>query len=115
DSTGRYGTNYTIWTMNADGSNLQRLTSGTRDLNPSFSPDGTRLVYFRGDSPGGGDPEQDWIMDANGANQTRLIVGVGADDTPSYLHDGSKIIFSWKVPPEGYKHICSANPDGSGI
>jgi TolB protein len=35
-----------IWTMQANGSGLRRLTSNTaEDLAPNWSPDGSRLVF----------------------------------------------------------------------
>jgi hypothetical protein len=38
--------NYEIYVMNADGSNQQRLTSSIySDLNPTLSPDGTKIVF----------------------------------------------------------------------
>jgi Tol biopolymer transport system component/DNA-binding winged helix-turn-helix (wHTH) protein len=40
----RAGT-YNIWRMNADGTQLQRLTKGPWENTPSFSPDGKWVVY----------------------------------------------------------------------
>jgi len=41
--------NYEIYVMNADGSNQLRLTDHPGDdMYPSWSPDGTRIVYASG-------------------------------------------------------------------
>ena len=37
-----------LYLMNADGSNVRRLTDGFDDRHPSFSPDGSRVVFERG-------------------------------------------------------------------
>ena len=46
--------NYSIWTMDADGSNRKQVTfNGIEDLEPAISPDGRYIVYasFEGTSP----------------------------------------------------------------
>src|SRR6185437_16651927 len=36
-----------IWTANADGTSPTKLTTGTSDREPSFSPDGSRIAFER--------------------------------------------------------------------
>src|SRR5262245_21095998 len=38
---------FELWSMNPDGTGRHRLTSGARDSGPRFSPDGTRIAFFR--------------------------------------------------------------------
>jgi Tol biopolymer transport system component len=61
-----------IWSVNSDGSNLQKLTHTTRlEFAPVFSPDGLRIVYARGARIYSNEL---WIMDSDGANQAQLLV-----------------------------------------
>lgn len=56
-----------IYTVNADGSNLQRLTFG---LDPAFSPDGTKIAFVRqGPIPGL------YVINADGTNEQNLFGG----------------------------------------
>jgi Tol biopolymer transport system component len=41
----RFG--YGIYTMNPDGTGLRRLTTGARDTNPAWSPDGKTVAFIR--------------------------------------------------------------------
>ncbi len=50
DGTGRAGwEDVEIWVMNADGSGATRLAAGH---DPTFSPDGERILFYRDDDPG---------------------------------------------------------------
>jgi hypothetical protein len=59
-----------IWTLNSDGSNLRRLTDFSA-LDPSFSPDGTEIVYTDTRVENG----WLWIMNLDGSNK-RQITGI---------------------------------------
>jgi WD40-like Beta Propeller Repeat len=75
-----------IYVMNADGTNLRRLTSTPEvdEVDPSFAPDGRRVVYFRWPVQGRGDsaPEESgelWIVGTDGRGAHRLIRGSNPD------------------------------------
>jgi Tol biopolymer transport system component len=72
-----------IWVINADGSNPQKFTGGWDShfviyngggLEPSWSPDGQKIIYARyskeiRETPGNG---KLWMMDATGRNKQQL-------------------------------------------
>ena len=60
-----------IYVVTADGSTLQKLTSrhNSWDKHPSFSPDGSQIVFFSNRDSG---RRQLWIMNADGSNQRNL-------------------------------------------
>lgn len=76
-------------------SSPRRLTSGTGDTSPRWSPDGSRLAFVRaGDGPG-----QVWLLAADGGEPeqvTDLPLGAGA---PVWSPDGSRIAFTATVDP----------------
>ena len=57
-----------IFTINPDGTGLNRLTTSDSDQNPAWSPNGDKIAYR-----GGGCCV--YVMDANGANQTYFAPG----------------------------------------
>lgn len=59
--------------MNPDGSGVRRLTRTDGDINPSWSPDGTQVVFERAAENASCDPcAQLWIVDADGTAERRL-------------------------------------------
>jgi Tol biopolymer transport system component len=117
------GTPDEIWTMNADGTDRTQLTTGTgacdngetHDEEPTWSPDGTRIVFTRNDGTG----QDVWVMNGDGSGQTRLThfgeVG-GCDgstlaENPSWSPDGSEIVFTAQGSPQASATQVSSNED----
>jgi eukaryotic-like serine/threonine-protein kinase len=101
-----------IWTARADGSDAKRVEGvpfswypGT--LNPSFSPDGTSIVYFMPEIGPNGDF---WIVPSGGGTPRQLTHDLTEGGGPIWTRDGRFIIFSslrggsrtlWRVPAAG--------------
>lgn len=82
--------NLDIYTMDPDGGNVQRVTTDPdADAWPSWSPDGSRLVFVRyGTNPG------IWVVNADGTGEAQLAGnGNDVDDGPVWSPDGTRIAF----------------------
>lgn len=81
-----------IYVVSADGTGLRRLSPelprGVLDMRPSWSPDGTQIAFTRytnedvAASPEDGDI---WIIDADGADATRVTHGSAIDNWPQWV------------------------------
>ena len=118
-----------VYVMNADGSNVRRLTHGVDVANdvydesyaPRWSPDGSKISYTF--APSSGDREI-YVMDPDGANKTN-ITGPHEDGflqwddyIASWSPDGSQLVFgAIRFADEedgGVTDIVIANADGTG-
>jgi tol-pal system beta propeller repeat protein TolB len=97
-----------IWTMNADGSGAVQLTVGGGNFFPSWSPDGTKIVFVSNRTGSW----QIWSMNANGANQTQLT-NVPNNNFPSWSPDGTKILFTSNRT--GNDDVFVMNTDGTNV
>ena len=97
--------------MNADGTGLIEFPDQTLcQFDPSFTPDGTRIVFDRYD-PATND-EAFWSMDRNGNDRQRI--GPCCAD-PNVSPDGEKLSFlGFNGDPDGSALITS-NMDGSNV
>jgi len=108
-----------IWTMNPDGSQLRKLTSGPLyDAQSDWSPDGQKIAFRRG--PDGSHALEVWAMDLYGGNQTALAFpnprGARNQFTsqPSWTPDGQGLLFRAQVPPRlDESDIWTMKTDGS--
>jgi TolB protein len=94
-----------VWTMNADGSDAVNLTSegepaaGWQDAQPSWSPDGTRIVFTS--TRGGGEDSDIFVMNADGSGISPVTATEDPEHAPDWSPDGSRIVFSSERTSEG--------------
>lgn len=102
-----------IWIMDADGQNMQRLTSlpGQED-HPSFSPFGDQVVFSETD-PTNFTANLQIVSSAPGAAPRALTSQGFHDWNPSWGTQG--IIFSSDRPATEGSYIWKVQPDGSGL
>ncbi|MBP2326399.1 dipeptidyl aminopeptidase/acylaminoacyl peptidase [Kibdelosporangium banguiense] len=77
---------YAIWLVGTRTGQPRQLTRGKADTSPSWSPDGTKVVFLRS--------EQLWLLPIDGGEPeqlTTLALGAGA---AAWSPDGTKIAFS---------------------
>ena len=81
-----------LYRMPITGGEATRLTSGLpHDMQPRFSPDGSRIVFV---SDRSGD-ENVWLIDAEGGEPTQLSKGVGSVFlSPEWMPDGKYVVVS---------------------
>jgi Tol biopolymer transport system component len=100
-----------IWAVNSDGTALVNLShSAARDAYPTWSPEGTRIVFSSNRARG----RNLWIMNADGTGLRRLTRGNrDADSAPTISPDGRRIAFARRV--RGDQEIYVMNLDGTGV
>jgi Tol biopolymer transport system component len=102
------GNHAEIYVMNADGSNVTRLTVTDQpswSSKAAWSPDGNKITYAS--SQGSYPATSIWVMDADGSNPIDLNV---SGSRPSWSPDGTKIVFDNN--PNG---IYVMNADGTNV
>jgi TolB protein len=108
-SLGRDDGNSNIFAMDLRSRTTTRLTdSGSIDTSPSYSPDGSRVVFT---SDRGGQP-QIYVMGADGSGQNRISFGGGSYSTPVWSPRGDLIAFTKQSG--GEFQIGVMRTDGSG-
>ncbi len=98
-----------IYTINPNGSGIQRLTFGGTGMFPAWSPDGRRIAYA-GPAPYA---FAIWIMNANGSSPHQLThPGRSEDLRPAWSPNGKRIAFDRLFGSTTVMWIMNA--DGTG-
>jgi TolB protein len=102
------GGNTDVYVMDLRSRQSRRITSDPAiDTSPSFSPDGTKIVF---NSDRGGS-SQIYVMDADGSGARRISFGSGRYTTPVWSPKGDFIAFTKQAGSQF--HIGVMRPDGS--
>lgn len=98
-----------IYIMRADGSEVQRLTTGLGATVQAWSPDGTKLTFG---SRKDGNPEL-YVVSRDGAHVQRLTDFPGPDFYAQWSPDGQQIVFT--SGRDGNQEIYVMQADGSDV
>jgi Tol biopolymer transport system component len=109
-----------IWVIRADGTGARRVTSGGFDVEPVFSPDGTRIAFSRITNPGEGDPQIQSLLTVNtdGTDVREVVAPRAGLQHPDWSPDGKWLGFdisSWQrdLPDSGA--LLVVRPDGTAL
>ena len=101
-----------IYKMNADATNLVRLTRHPAiDTHPVWSPDGEKLVFTS--NRRNGSTWEIYVMNADGKKLVQLTTNnqpvPAYDESPSWSPDGGKIVFASNREGNGEIYVMDAN------
>ncbi len=98
---------YRLFAVPVDGGSPIQLTDGpANDLEPSWSPGGTRIAFERAPQEGGG--SNIYVMNVEGSNATKLTDKPALDTWPVWSPDGQWVLY------ERGGTLVAVHPDGSG-
>lgn len=107
----------TIYTMNADGTNVVRINHNARgESNPKFSPNGNKILF----SSEVNDIAHLYTMNTDGTNETKLTNFTNGTNPlwtgeASWSPDGTKIIFISGKDSDGGSTIYTIKSDGTNL
>jgi TolB protein len=108
--TDRLG-NWTIWSMNPDGSGKKQLTSSDVISGwPSWSPDSKEIVYWSWDTASG--TSDIWRMNADGSGKVKLTTDGSFKGPPMWSPRGDRIAYTSDL--SGNIEVYVMNTDGTG-
>jgi Tol biopolymer transport system component len=104
-----------IWLMRADGSEQFNITNtpDVIEVEPTWSPDGTRILYTRYLDSETFSQAEIYVMNADGSNRINLTRTLNVNETSAgWSPDGSQIVYVSSTF-DGSSEIAVMNADGS--
>jgi Tol biopolymer transport system component len=98
------------------GGPVTRLTNSNSSSDPAYSPDGSRIAFIAGGTPGG--TYQVFVMNADGTDVRQVTTSATAKQDPTWAPDGNTIAYSansFDVDGQTDLEIWAVNADGSGV
>ena len=96
-------------TIQPDGSDLKRITTGGGFTYASYSPDGMSILHRRID----GALSRIFVMKADGSDDHNISGEGNIDGWPAWSSDGKRVVFSRRVNERFQLFVM--NRDGSGV
>lgn len=104
-----------LCTVRPDGTGWSTLVASEGEgglESPAWSPDGSRVLYVRGDEAAPGFTDI-WVVDADGSNATNLTDSPAISEwDPSWSPDGTKVVYSRGTGFDG--DLWTMDADGTG-
>ena len=80
-----------IWVVNANGTGATDLSNNTlRDVDPTFSPDGTKIAFARFIAGRNFDL---FVMNADGTGERQITNTTASERMPSWSPDGKQLVY----------------------
>ncbi len=95
----------TFWNVGRYITTPFAATSGPGDSDPTWSADGTRIAFVRGNDI--------FVMSATGGTPVNITNNTANDWSPAWSPDGARIAFA--STRDGQAELYLMNPDGSGV
>lgn len=97
-----------IYVMNADGTDLTRLTDTPgAERDPVWSPDGQRIAFLYGDI---------YVMNADGTDRTQITNTSAGKENIAWSPDGQRIVFAAKETSNARGWVIYVvNADGTDL
>ena len=104
----RRGSSFDIYSMLADGSDTQQLTSTKENEgHPTWSPDGQSIAFARSG------PGRIYVMSADGSGARRLTKDPAEEADPAWSPDGNWIAYTRRTPGSAIRELWLVRPDGT--
>lgn len=105
---------WNLYVVNINGTKLVKLTDGIISQQPSWSPDGQKIVFVKINL--WNEESNLWVINADGTGLKQLTSLPGIESEPLWSPDGKKIAFTHQATPLGGQMNATLyvmNPDGS--